>query len=111
MAELMSVLAFVMAVGAVLGVISVAKKADAGATSIVNAQMIGIKKIIIDHQASVKEAITNLNKRIEKLEKDYQAARNSQAKASEALAGLERNAQKHATAPRADAARTRTGTG
>ncbi len=106
----MSVLAFVMAVGAVLGVISSAKKTDAGITAIVNAQMIGIKKIIIDQQASVKEAVTNLNKRIEKLEKDYQSARNSQTKASEALAGLENSARKHASSATPNA-RAKTGTG
>ncbi len=89
MAELLSVVAFLMAIGAVFGVIAVGKKADAGASAIVNSQMIGVKKLITDHQTAVKGAVNTLNKRLEKLEKNYQSARSSQSRARDTLAGLE----------------------
>lgn len=94
MAELLSVVAFLMALGAVFGIVAVGKKADAGASAIINSQMIGVKKLIIDHQVAVKEAVNTLNKRLEKLEKNYQSTLSSQSRASETLAGLEKRKEK-----------------
>ncbi len=112
MFELLSVVAFLFGLGAVLAVTSVAKKVDQGADTMVKIHVEGLRKTMVEHQKAVKDAINILHKRLEKLEKDYQASKAAQAKSAGTLSSMEQQGKAPAsTAAPVPSDASKTGTG
>jgi len=110
--ELLSVVAFLFGLAAVLAVAAIAKKVDQGADTMVKLHVEGLRKTVLENQKAVKDAVNTLHKRLEKLEKDYQAVKAAQARSAGTLSSMEQQGRAPASsdAP-APSAASKTGTG
>jgi len=109
--ELISVVAFLFGLGAVLAVTSVAKKVDQGADTMVKLHVEGLRKTVVEQQKAVKEAVNTLHKRLEKLEKDYQSVKASQARSADTLSSMEQKSSAPAASGAPVPSASKTGTG